>query len=99
MTAKGKNIYHTLNVSVVISIKREGKKKRQEKDKRHVFPDHHLLYILLDTRNPQFLWEATLSQSSQILSLCEIHPATIQGMVFPVVMYGYESWTIKKAEH
>ena len=20
-------------------------------------------------------------------------------MVFPVVMYGYESWTIKKAEH
>ena len=23
----------------------------------------------------------------------------VQGMVFPVVMYGYESWTIKKAEH
>ena len=22
-----------------------------------------------------------------------------QGMVFPVVMYGCESWTIKKAEH
>ena len=22
-----------------------------------------------------------------------------QAMVFPVVMYGYESWTIKKAEH
>ena len=22
----------------------------------------------------------------------------IKGMVFPVVMYGYESWTIKKAE-
>ena len=23
----------------------------------------------------------------------------IKGMVFPVVTYGYESWTIKKAEH
>ena len=23
----------------------------------------------------------------------------IKGMVFPVVMYGCESWTIKKAEH
>ena len=23
----------------------------------------------------------------------------VQPMVFPVVMYGYESWTIKKAEH
>ena len=23
----------------------------------------------------------------------------VKGMVFPVVMYGYESWTIKKAEH
>ena len=23
----------------------------------------------------------------------------IKAMVFPVVMYGWESWTIKKAEH
>ena len=23
----------------------------------------------------------------------------VKGMVFPVVMYGYESWTLKKAEH
>ena len=23
----------------------------------------------------------------------------VNTMVFPVVMYGYESWTIKKAEH
>ena len=23
----------------------------------------------------------------------------VKGMVFPVVMYGYESWIIKKAEH
>ena len=24
---------------------------------------------------------------------------TVKAMVFPLVMYGYESWTIKKAEH
>ena len=24
---------------------------------------------------------------------------TVKAMVFPVVMYGYESWTLKKAEH
>ena len=23
----------------------------------------------------------------------------VKGMVFPVVLYGFESWTIKKAEH
>ena len=23
----------------------------------------------------------------------------VKAMVFPVVIYGYESWTIKKAEH
>ena len=23
----------------------------------------------------------------------------VKPMVFPVVMYGYESWTVKKAEH
>ena len=23
----------------------------------------------------------------------------VQAMVLPVVMYGYESWTVKKAEH
>ena len=23
----------------------------------------------------------------------------VKGMIFPVVMYGYKSWSIKKAEH
>ena len=27
------------------------------------------------------------------------HKAIVKAMVFPVVMYGCESWTIKKAEH
>ena len=32
-----------------------------------------------------------------ITLLTKVH--IVKGMVFPVVMYGYESWTIKKAEH
>ena len=27
-----------------------------------------------------------------------IKPHTVRAMVYPVVIYGYESWTIKKAE-
>ena len=29
----------------------------------------------------------------------EKHVCLVKAMVFPVVMYGCESWTIKKAEH
>ena len=32
-----------------------------------------------------------------ITLLTKIH--IVKAMVFPVVMYGYENWTIKKAEH
>ena len=31
------------------------------------------------------------------LLLSKVH--IVKAMVFPVVMYGYESWTIKKSEH
>ena len=36
-------------------------------------------------------------KSRDIAWLAEMHRA--KAMVFPVVVYGYESWTIKKAEH
>ena len=36
-------------------------------------------------------------KSRYITLLTKIH--TVKAMVFPVVMYGWESWTIKKAEH
>ena len=32
-----------------------------------------------------------------ITLLTKVH--LVKAMVFPVVMYGYESWTIRKAEH
>ena len=36
-------------------------------------------------------------KSRDITLLTKVHP--IKAMVFPVVMYGCESWTIKKVEH
>ena len=38
-----------------------------------------------------------LLKSRDITLPTKIH--LVKAMVFPVVMYGYESWTIKKAEH
>ena len=35
-------------------------------------------------------------RSRDITLLTRVH--LVKAMVFPVVMYGYESWTIKKAE-
>ena len=37
------------------------------------------------------------SESRDIALLTKVH--LVKAMVFPVVMYGCESWTIKKAEH
>ena len=31
--------------------------------------------------------------------LCRLRSVLFKAMVFPVVMYGCESWTVKKAEH
>ena len=36
-------------------------------------------------------------KSSDITLPTKVH--LVKGMVFPVVMYGCESWTVKKAEH
>ena len=39
----------------------------------------------------------SILKSRDIILLTKVH--LIKAMVFPVVMYGCESWTIKKAEH
>ena len=36
-------------------------------------------------------------KSRDITLLTKVH--IVKAGVFPVVMYGYESWTVKKAEH
>ena len=39
----------------------------------------------------------SILKSRDITLLTKVHP--VKAMVFPVVMYGWESWTVKKAEH
>ena len=39
----------------------------------------------------------SILRSRDITLLTEVQ--TVKAMVFPVVMYGCESWTIKKTEH
>ena len=39
----------------------------------------------------------SILKSRDISLLAKVH--LVKAMVFPVVMYGCESWTIKKAEH
>ena len=39
----------------------------------------------------------SILKSRDITLLTKVHP--VKAMVFPVVMYGCETWTIKKAEH
>ena len=45
------------------------------------------------------LWPTldSILKSRAITFLTKVH--IVKAMVFPVVMYGYESWTIKKVEH
>ena len=49
------------------------------------------------------LEEKAISNLDSILRIREVTLPTevclVKAMVFPVVMYGCESWTIKKAEH
>ena len=39
----------------------------------------------------------SIFKNRDITLATEVH--LVKAMVFPVVMYGYESWTLKKAEH
>ena len=50
-----------------------------------------------------FLGRKVMTNLDSILKSRDITLPTkvhlVKAMVFPVVMYGYESWTVKKAEH
>ena len=39
----------------------------------------------------------SILKSTDIILLTKVH--IVKAVVFPVVMYGYETWTIKTAEH
>ena len=56
-----------------------------------------------EIKRPLFLGRKVMTNLDSILKSRDITLATkvrlVKAMVFPVVMYGCESWTIKKAEH
>ena len=57
---------------------------------------HEIKRYLLLGRNAVTNIDNILKSRESILST-NVH--LVKSMVFPVVMYGYESWTIKKSEH
>ena len=57
---------------------------------------HEIKRHLLLGRIPMIILDSVL-KSRDITLLAKVHQ--VKAMVFPVVMYGCESWTIKKAEH
>ena len=57
---------------------------------------HEIKRCLLLRRKAMTYLDSIL-KSRDITLLTQVH--LVKAMVFPVVMYGYESWTIKKAEH
>ena len=45
-------------------------------------------------------WKESYDHLDSVIKRRDITlPTKVKAMVFPVVMYGCESWTIKKAEH
>ena len=57
---------------------------------------HQIKRLLLLARKVMTNLDSIL-KSRDISLLTKVH--LVKAMVFPVVMCGYESWTIKKAEH
>ena len=56
---------------------------------------HKLKRLFLGRKAMTYL--DSILKSKNITLLTKVH--MVKGMVFPVVMYGCESWTIMKAEH
>ena len=56
-----------------------------------------------EIKRHMIFWRKTMTNLESVLKTRDITLLTkvciVKAMVFPVVMYGCESWTIKKAEH
>ena len=68
-----------------------GSKITADGDCSHEIKRHLLLERKVTTNLDSIL------KSRDIILSTKVH--LVKAMVFPVVMYGYESWTLKKAEH
>ena len=69
-----------------------GSKITADGDCSHEIKRHLLLGRKVMTTNLDSIFK-----SRDITLLTKVH--LVKAMVFPVVMYGCESWTVKKAEH
>ena len=58
---------------------------------------HEIKQCLLLGRKAMTNLDTILKLSTDVTLLTKV--CLVKAMVFPVVIYGYESWTIKKAEH
>ena len=52
-------------------------------------------YLLLGRKTMMNLYSDLKSRDITVLT--KVH--LVKAMIFPVALYGYESWTIQKAEH
>ena len=68
-----------------------GSKINADGDCSHEIKRHLLLARKAMTNLDSILKSRDITLSAKV--------CLVKAMVFPVVMYGYESWTIKKAEH
>ena len=68
-----------------------GSKITADGDYNHEIKRHLLLEIKATTNLDSMLKSRGITLPTKVL--------LVKAMVFPVVMYGYESWIIKKAEH
>ena len=58
---------------------------------------HEIKRCLLLVRKAMTILDSIILKSRNITLPTKVH--LVRAMVFPLVMYGCESWTIKKAEH
>ena len=83
-------------------LKKKKKQKQDQKinspppEKQHTKPFFLNFLAFIIGRKAMTSLDSIL-KSRDIILPTKVH--LVKAMVFPVVMYGYESWTLKKAEH
>ena len=77
--------------------------KSNHTTEKHSYPTQKISKLAAGTVELQYLMFLSFSNLDSILKSRDITLPTkvhlVKAMVFPVVMYGCESWTVKKAEH
>ena len=81
-----------------LKVKEESKRKKKKQLKTLKILNYLKIKIMASNIIIKIMANLdSILKSSDITLPTEVH--LVKTMVFPVVMYGCESWTIKKAEH